>query len=116
MNAAAWIAIAAIIATLMTSWSQFWLKERNEKKRALATANPATNQPSALTKRAPNSLRAKQHWRLIAFTDWLSNTLFLYMLISLLSGTLAFSLTSCLAVICSFALAVTIKAVLFDEK
>jgi hypothetical protein len=48
MSPAIWIAIATTIATLATSWSQFWLKERAEKKRALATAKPETNQPKAV--------------------------------------------------------------------
>lgn len=45
MTAAIWIAIATAIATLVTSWTQFWLKERSEKNKALAAAKPDTNQP-----------------------------------------------------------------------
>ena len=45
MSTMAWIAIAAMIVTSINSWLQFWLKERSEKNKALAEANPATNQP-----------------------------------------------------------------------
>jgi hypothetical protein len=48
MNTTAWIAIAAIIIASINTWGPFWLKERSEKKKALASAKPATNQPKPL--------------------------------------------------------------------
>lgn len=48
MTAAHWIAIAAIITPFITSWLQFWLKERSEQAK-LTTASPAALQPSLVT-------------------------------------------------------------------
>jgi hypothetical protein len=90
MNTAAWIAIAAIIVASINSWGQFLLKERSEKKKNLATANPATNQPPADTNgfSLSNVLRSVvEGWRkfwFIYLTQFVVNT------VSILIGLLLY--------------------------
>jgi hypothetical protein len=66
MTAAHWIAIAAIISAAASSWGQFWLKARSEK-RALATASTLTIQPKTVRG------VVKHRWRwLIWVVNWLA--------------------------------------------
>jgi hypothetical protein len=95
MNTPIWIAIATTIATLITSWSQFWLKERSEKKRALAAENPATNQPNMAKPegnarlRRSRSVLVSRIWLGASYfgANWLSLLVILYTSPDLFNGS-----------------------------
>ncbi len=82
MSAIHWIAIAAIITPFITSWLQFWLKQRSDRK-ALPTANPATIQPQPNIQREPNTRFGAflmGRWRLIVI-QWIFNFIAVFILV-----------------------------------
>jgi hypothetical protein len=95
MTAAAWIAIAAIIAAFANSWFQNWLRERSERAK-LATAKPAVNHPNAETQPVTpvtfwGSL--KQRWRMVLIhyvATWLS----ISVILSVIFGTIPLNFNS----------------------
>jgi hypothetical protein len=64
MNAAAWIALVAGIATLITSWAQFVIKERRERLKALP------EMPPAATPEVPGIIPDAVSVKRLAKTDW----------------------------------------------
>jgi hypothetical protein len=78
-----WIAIAAIVMPLITSWTQFLLKERASMKAALATASPAMNQPNAL-KRGSLKHPVVRHLWVIYLMNWIATALALNFLIGMI--------------------------------
>jgi|GEM_PF-3243592 len=112
MNAAAWIAIAATITTLSTSWGQFWLKKRNEKKKALAAASPATNQPNHAGSRPVSGfLFFGRHKWIIHIVAWLVSALFFHVTVSLFLGIIPLNVTSVLVVLYATGLAVLVNII-----
>ena len=78
MNAAAWIAIVAGIATLITSWAQFVIKERRERAKAVTERSPATTLDSVSVEPL-----AKFDWpsALATFVfQWMLNAVLLFIL------------------------------------
>jgi hypothetical protein len=98
MNTMAWIAIAAIIVASINSWLQFLLKERSEKKKALATANPATNQPSITDadRKALLLIFKPKRW-LLYLAEFAAGTAAMQILLSLWLGLIPTNLSSGLA-------------------
>lgn len=112
MNTAAWIAIAATITTLSTSWGQFWLKKRNEKRRALAAANTTTNQPNHVRTRPVSGLLffGRHKW-IIHIADWLVSALFFHVTVALFLGIIPLNVTSVLVVLYATGLAVLVNLI-----
>jgi hypothetical protein len=104
-----WIAIAAIIVPFITSWSQFLLKERSEKKRALAAANPATNQPKALMREDKTVISEIRRHPLMFVTQWLATTVIAQILIAFRYGQIQIGVTT----ICLFAYALALAILLY---
>lgn len=61
MNTTHWVAIAAMISAAATSWGQYWLKQRSERK-ALPTAAPVTTKPKYDEETKPT----KRPWDVVA--------------------------------------------------
>ena len=85
MTAAHWIAIAAIITPLITSWAQYILKERSEKRRTLTAATPATPQPKPV-KSGEFALYFRRHWRVLIVQFMVSVVCTNYLLTQLTSS------------------------------
>src|SRR5688572_23619341 len=112
MSATIWIAIAAIIVPSINSWAQFWLKERSEKKKALATANPATNQPNITIPRGTSELAFfHRNRRILAITDWVANSLAVYLIMSVLLRTLPLNFPSVVSSLVALVLAILVNTV-----
>lgn len=110
-----WITIATTIATLLTSWSQFWLKERAEKKRALAAAKPETNQPNpASTGIKPRSF-IRRNKLIVAILMLVTNSM-LVLALSLYDHSIPFNFTSAQLLLYSIISTVLVHLLLFRTR
>ena len=117
MNQMAWIAMAAIIVASINSWAQFWLKERSERKKNLATANPATNQPNITkTERDAVPLFFIRNKRLLYWTDWFVNTTLAQVVISIFWGFIPLNFSSGMALFWAVGAAILVNIVTWNIK
>jgi hypothetical protein len=116
MTATAWIAIAATVATLITSWLQFWLKHRSEAKKALDQANPATNQPKADKRPSVTLIGSLKQNPLNFLVLWLIMSVTLTIILTLVGRILPLNFTTGLLVTYSFSATVLLLVMLFRSK
>lgn len=112
MNAAGWIAIAATITTFSTSWGQSLLKQRNDKKKLLAAASPATNQPNQFGSRPVSGLQffGRHKW-IIHIADWLVYALFIHVAVALFLGMIPLNVISIFVLLYATGLAVLVNII-----
>ena len=101
MSTPIWITIAAITLPLISSWIQFLLKEHREKKKALATANPATNQPNPDKPPIDTRMKSRSFFRrygLFAIALWALSASALELGVSMLFGSITTNFNNCAGV------------------